>query len=91
MYRLTLNPFATKFFKTEAIHVGCGMTPLLEKALGKDNYDKYLYAQDPLVGQRRIGEIRMLWGKSSRLIGTIEKLYTAPGLNPEVLKRKARG
>lgn len=77
MYRLTLNPFATDFFKTEAVHIGDGMTPLLQTALGRDNYDKYIPAQDPLCGQKRIGLIRM---RNSRIIGTIERLYAAPGL-----------
>jgi hypothetical protein len=50
-YKFVPNEYAvTKFNLAAAEYVGDGLTPLLEQALGKSNYDRYVVAQDPLAG-----------------------------------------
>ena len=70
MYRFTPNEFGKSFFHlAEQFYEGEAMTPLIERVLGRS-----LHAQDPLVGGKRSGEIRMAYGGDFKVIGTIEKI-----------------
>ncbi len=37
-----------------------GLTPLLESAIGRDNYERYIPAQDPLCGGGFSGQVDMV-------------------------------
>ncbi len=47
-YKFVPNNFAKKRFNLTGEYNGEGMTPLLQQALGEDNYDRYMIAQSPL-------------------------------------------
>ena len=48
-YKFIPNKFAKKFFKlTKNSYKGKGITSLLTNVLGKENYEKYMCAQDPM-------------------------------------------
>lgn len=60
-YRYTPNGFATKMFNLTAPgYTNEGMTGVLEDAIGKENYDRYMIAQDPLCGGRTEGNINII-------------------------------
>ena len=60
-YRYIPNGFATKMFNLAApAFTGDGMTGVLEEAIGKANYDRYMIAQDPLCGGRTEGNIDII-------------------------------
>lgn len=82
MFLYKPNDFAKHFFNlTQDEYTNSGMTPLLENTLGKSNYDKYVFAQYPLVGNAKIGEVSIHIGdvgqhesKHYKVIGTIEEI-----------------
>jgi len=45
---------------TKSNYTGDGMTPLLEEAIGKEKYDRYILAQDPLCGGKTEGDIKII-------------------------------
>jgi hypothetical protein len=82
-YKYIPSDFAkTAFNLTSSEYSGDGVTPLLEGALGKDNYDRYVVVQDPLTGGKTCGEIRIITnprcldphGMQFQSIGSIQKL-----------------
>lgn len=82
-FKFVPNALAKEMFNLAAAeYVGNGMSPLLETVLGKDNYDRYIVAQDPLCGGKTSGEIRIILNRAERnhtlhrfaAIGTIHRL-----------------
>lgn len=81
-YKFVPNQFAREKFNLAAEYTAPGMTPVLEQALGKGNYDRYMVAQDPLAGGRSSGEISIILNPDERSpsrmsfasIGTIYKI-----------------
>ena len=60
-YRYIPNGFATQMFNLSApAYQGAGMTGVLEDAIGKANYDRYMIAQDPLCGGKTEGKIDII-------------------------------
>lgn len=76
-YCFTPNDFAKSMFGlTKIQYVGDGMTGVLEHALGKANYDRYMVAQDPLCGGHTSGTIQIILDRGKMRfedIGTISR------------------
>lgn len=62
MYLFYPNEFGKKFFQLTSTTYGPhnSMTDLIELAIGKDNYDKYIVAQDPIPKGKSKGEIAIV-------------------------------
>ncbi len=60
-YEFIPNGFARDKFNLAAqSYYGAGLTPLLEEALGKDNYNKYVPAQDTFSGDKTKADIDII-------------------------------
>jgi hypothetical protein len=86
-YRFIPNSFATRMFNLVAPgYTDQGMTNVLEQALGKENYDRYMIAQDPLCGGRSEGIVKIILNPDEthpgnmrfEAIGTILKIDEKP-------------
>lgn len=86
-YRFIPNSFATRMFNLAAPgYTDEGMTGALEQALGKENYDRYMIAQDPLCGGKAEGTVAIILNPDERdpdrmrfeTIGTIQKIDQRP-------------
>jgi len=82
-YKYIPNAFARGAFNlASSEYVGDEMLRLLERALGKSTYDRYMFAQDPLAGGKTSGEIVIITYPEGRdrqsmgfkSIGSIQKL-----------------
>jgi hypothetical protein len=86
-YRFIPNSFATRMFNLAAAgYTDEGMTAVLEQALGKENYDRYMIAQDPLCGGKSEGNVSIILNPDEadprhmrfETIGTIQKIEQRP-------------
>ena len=60
-YRFIPNSVAKELLgTTEPSYTGDGMVPLLKAAIGKEKYDKYVIAQDPLCDGKTEGDISII-------------------------------
>ena len=59
-YKFVPNNFAKKRFNLTGEYNGEGMTPLLQQALGKDNYDRYVITQTPLYQGKDKGVVEVM-------------------------------
>lgn len=83
MYKFVPNQMAREAFNLAAPeYVGQGMIAMLKKALGEQNFERHMIAQDPLGDNRVSGEIKIILNpdepnpalKRFEPIGTICKL-----------------
>lgn len=58
MHTYIPNDYAKELFNlSKNAYEGDSLTDLIMQAIGEDNYDQYIHAQDPLCGGRLSGEI----------------------------------
>lgn len=94
-YKFVLNDFAARMFHLEAgEYHGYGVTDLLEKLLGKANYEQFMIAQDPFAHGKKEGDIRIILNRHEtdpskfryETIGTISIVSPKPIISKGLLK-----
>ena len=71
-YKFIPNDLAREMFHLKKkSYTGKGLTPLLEKTLGQENFDRHVVAQDPMPGSHFPGRTGIIRIKGDQSIGGV--------------------